>query len=175
MLYFEELQKCFELILLRSRFRSVLFLLLLSLLICIPSPASSNPAGVNPELFTGVFGTQGLPSYDDFYCGHNLKSDQLIKLSVRGVKRCTVEFIEDEIIIEGEYRIKRANIVHYWITKITHRNDAHHRNFIVLRYKEGDQLKTSVFNVLHETWQAVFWNQFNFWISEGKIIDWAGN
>ena len=146
-------------------------LLLIPLLFFLPSWASSNPAEVNPELFTGVFGTQGLPSYDDFYCGHNLKADHLVKLSVRGVKKCTIEFDGDEIIVDAKHRIKRGSIVHYWMTKITHRNDAHHRNFVILRYEDAGRLKTSVFNILHETWQAVFWNQFNFWISEGKELD----
>ena len=75
--------------------------------------------------------------------------------------------LHDALLIGGEYKIMKSNILHFWRTKITGVGGGFYRYFFV-RYKENVDIKTAVFLVQHETWQAVFWNQLNLWLSSGE-------
>ena len=139
--------------------------ILVAVLLTTTTPVLANPAEVDLELFEGVLGTQGLNKYDDFCCGHSLKSDQFVKRSNRGVKRCDIESVQDEIVIDDFYRVKRDSIVHFWSHKAVEQAPILNRNYVVIRYKADGELKNLVFNAMHETWGGVFWNQLNLWMS----------
>ena len=147
-----------------------LFLLLLLLFPSYPLPikASENPARVDlkPVLEFNV----KVPFYkrEGFFCGHSLEFTSLSRspYADKVSKRCSIRFDDDQILVDDQYAISRDSIVHHWWSEV---DGANHQllTYLFVRHLENDELTTSVFAVNHKTWQAVFWNQFNLWLSGG--------
>ena len=138
-------------------------LLLVALVLPTTALASVNPAQTNLEPYTEVFGKERFIRHEGFFCGHSLQFKELSR-PPKKESRCTVQFTDDAMVIDGAHRIDRNDVVHFWRTKVSGAGTGYYRYFFV-RHREADEVKTSVVLVQHETWQAVFWNQLNLWMS----------
>ena len=139
--------------------------LLLPLLLGSPVRAEVNPALTNLEPYAEVFGEERFIRHEGFFCGHSLQFKELSR-PPKKESRCTIQFTDDAMVIDGAHRIDRSDVVHFWRTKVSGAGTGYYRYFFV-RHREADAVKTSVVLVQHETWQALFWNQLNLWMSEG--------
>ena len=140
-------------------------LLLLPFLLTSPALAEVNPAQTKLEPYTDVFGKEPFIRYEGFFCGHSLKFKELSR-PPKKESRCTVQLTDEAMVINGAHRINRSDVVHFWRTKVTGGGGGYYRYFF-FRHREADEVKTSVVLVQHETWQGIFWNQVNLWMSEG--------
>lgn len=140
-------------------------LLLLPLLLGSPALSEVNPAQTNLEPYTEVFGKERFIRHEGFFCGHSLQFKELSR-PPKKESRCTVQFTDDAMVVDGIHRIDRDAVIHIWRTKVSGAGGGYYRYFFV-RHREADEVKTSVVLVQHETWQAVFWNQLNLCMSDG--------
>ena len=148
--------------------RLFLFLLLLSPSHALSIKASENPARVNLKPVLEFPGRVNRSKREGFFCGHSLDFSSLSRSPYADEisKSCSIRFTEDQIVVNNEYAIGRDAIVHHWWSEV---DGVNHQllTYLFVRHLENDELITSIFAINHKTWQAVFWNQFNLWLSGG--------
>ena len=130
-------------------------LLLLPLLLASPAMADLGPAdALGPSDQLDDWYTKNQTNKFEAYCS-------------KWKNKCTVEFIDDHLVINGEHRVHRSNMLHAWRNKLVKTFEGM-REYVHVIYKRDDGTTTMAqFVFANNKALAEFYNRLQLFIHLG--------